>query len=117
MGFRSTFVTQHYYVNWPSWFVEKYNVTVLFGFNNSGSISSAFECKHNETWSNLHTDIQSAIDWKDFPDSFILIYLHECGGITRCQIEEKRIIWSEPKTWLIEESVTHYYCYGCSDIS
>jgi hypothetical protein len=65
-------------------------------------------------WETLHEDIQRAIDWGEFLGlKFILVYLHECGGITRCQIEKDSIKWTEPETWRATEGVTHNY--GCSD--
>lgn len=45
----------------------------------------------------------------------ILVWLHECGGITRIEIHNDRILWSEPEEWKKVDNITHEYCNGCSD--
>lgn len=119
MGFYSTFVTEDAYIEWPDWFIEKYKDWVYFKDNKSGLISSKQESKTYSTWEDLPEDIQKVLkessEW-DYKDNFILVYLHECGGITRCQINGFSITWSEPETWKEVDDVTHNYCYGCSDI-
>ena len=47
--------------------------------------------------------------------NFVLVYLHECNGITRCQIDKDAIIFTEPVEWRKSDGVEHHYCYGCSD--
>jgi len=119
MGFRSTFTTQHYAIQWPQWFLDKYAGAIWFTEDGIGPLHSVREDKTYDRWKELHTDIQRAIDWTDerrAPDNFVLVYLHECGGITRCQIEKDAIKWSEPDDWRITEGVEHKYCYGCSDV-
>ena len=115
MGFRSTFTTQDYFIKWPTWFREKYDGTIWFTASGVGPLNSVREAKTYIHWEELPLDIQRAIDWSDAPKSFVLVYLHECGGITRCQIERDAIKWSEPTNWIVTENVTHDYCYGCSD--
>ena len=115
MGFRSTFTTQDYTIKWPQWFQDKYAATILFPVSGSGAIHSAGEDKCYGAWGSLHEDIQRAIDWDDFCLHFVLVYLHECGGVTRCQIERDKIKWSEPATWEPTAGVVHHYCWGCSD--
>jgi len=115
MGFRSTFTTSDYSIKWPEWFREKYSNTVSFRENDIGALHSIFECKTYMTWDELHTDIQKAIDWNEFNSNFVLIYLHECGGITRCQIDKYAITFTEPADWRKSDGVEHSYCYGCSD--
>ena len=115
MGFRSTFTTSDYSIKWPEWFKEKYKDTVAFRENGVGALHSIFECKTYMTWDELHTDIQKAIDWNDFGGNFVLVYLHECNGITRCQIDKDAIIFTEPVEWRKSDGVEHHYCYGCSD--
>ena len=115
MGFCSTFTTQDYAIQWPQWFRSKYAGAIWFPEGDAGPLHSVREGKTCTRWEELHTDIQRAIDWSDAPDNFVLVYLHECGGITRCQIEKDAIKWSEPEGWRATEGVKHSYCYGCSD--
>ncbi len=115
MGFRSTFVTEDYSIAWPQWFRDKYGASIHFPASGSGAISSAHEEKCYGLLGDLPEDIQKAIDWKDFSLSFVVVFLHECGGVTRCQIERDSIKWSEPEGWTQTSGVTHNYCYGCSD--
>lgn len=117
MGFRSTFTTKNCEIEWPQWFREKYDVSIRFTEDSSGPLHSVREGKIYGDWATLHDDIQRAIDWVQFRSKFVLVYLHECGGITRCQIEKDSIKWSEPETWRATEGVEHDYCYGCSDAS
>lgn len=115
MGFRSTFTTQDYAIQWPRWFRDKYAGAIWFAEDGTGPLHSVREAKTYVGWEELHTDIQRAIDWSDAPDNFVLVYLHECGGITRCQIEKDSIKWGEPESWRATHGVEHHYCYGCSD--
>lgn len=116
MGFRSTFVTEDYAIRWPLWFRERYADTVRFPENSIGALHSIEAAKVYGRWETLHEDIQKAIEWNAFPGIFSLVYLHECGGVTRCQIEKDSIRWSEPIAWRATEGVEHHYCYGCSDV-
>lgn len=117
MGFRSTFTTEDYNIQWPQWFREKYDKKIWFAENHKGPLHSVYEAKTDGQWQDLHTDIQKAINWEKFlVQSFVLVYLHECGGITRCQIEKDAIKWSEPDTWRVTKGVEHDKCYGCSDV-
>lgn len=115
MGFRSTFTTQDYPIYWPQWFRDKYAGVIRFDEEGVGVLNSALQAKTDMLWADLPTDIQRAIDWSDAPENFVLVYLHECGGITRCQIERNTIKWSEPDGWRSTQGVEHSYCYGCSD--
>ena len=105
MGFRSTFTTLDYNILWPGWFVEEYDDGITFRADHIGALHSKREGKTYFDWNTLHEDIQRAIDWEKFRVNFILVYLHECGGITRCQIEKDAIKWSEPDTWKITDGV------------
>jgi len=114
MGFRSTFITEDHAVDWPQWFRDRYAASI--GFPEGGPLASLKEAKTEGTWGPLAEDIQRAIDWDTFIQGvFVMVYLHECGGITRCQIERNAIGWSEPKSWRTTTGVEHLYCYGCSD--
>lgn len=116
MGFRSTFTTTDCYIKWPQWFRDKYAGAIWFADDGVGPLHPVREAKVYGWWLDLHTDIQRAINWGEgAPAVFVLVYLHECGGITRCQIERDEIKWSEPVSWAGTKGVTHSYCYGCSD--
>jgi len=117
MGFYSTFTTEDCRITWPQWFREKYSKSIWFKDDHTGTIASKREGKTYAVFSDLPADIQRAIDWNDFQlKKFVMVYLHECGGITRCQIEKDAIKWSEPESWQQTNDVEHDYCYGCSDI-
>ena len=117
MDFRSTFTIQDYDILWPQWFREKWGVHCWFKESGNGAFAPRYEAKTYKTWESLPVDIQRAIDWKSLAETrIVLVYLHECGGITRCQIEKHAIKWSEPEDWRVTEGVTHDYCYRCSDI-
>jgi len=115
MGFYSTFTTNDCGINWPQWFRDKYSDVIWFSEDGSGTINSLREAKTYKRLGELHNDIHRAIDWPNMSDKFILVYLHECGGVTRCQIEKDTIKWTEPESWRATEGVEHHYCYGCSD--
>ena len=114
MGCRSNFITQDTSSQWPEWFCEKYASTIWFPPNRTGSLHSLQESKTYKQWLDLPEDIQQAITWKTPNETFILIYLHECRGITQCQISKDSIKWSEPTGWQLVREVTHYYCHDCS---
>lgn len=118
MGFRSTFTTEDYTIKWPAWFIEKYGKHIWFAREDCGALHSKGEAKTYGLWEPLPEDIQRAVNWESFGlEWFVLVYLHECGGITRCQIGKDSIVWSEPQEWQVTEGVTHDYCYGCSNVS
>lgn len=118
MGFRSTFTTESYNIVWPEWFREKYDKAIWFGADHTGPLHSKMEAKTYGHWADLDADILRAIPWDTFgPGSFVLVFLHECGGITRCQIERDGVRWSEPESWHETGGFTHSYCYGCSDVN
>ena len=116
MGFRSTLTTESLGITWPQWFRDKYASSIQFTPDGTGPLHSKCELKTYGVWLDLHTDIQRAIEWTGNMRSLVMVYLHECGGITRCQIERDTITWSEPDGWRVTEGVEHDYCYGCSDV-
>lgn len=116
MGFRSTLTTESLGITWPQWFRDKYADSIQFTPDGTGPLHSKRELKTYGMWLDLHTDIQRAIEWTVNMRSLVMVYLHECGGITRCQIEKDKITWSEPDGWRVTEGVEHDYCYGCSDV-
>jgi hypothetical protein len=112
MGFRSTFAfDDRRQIEWPSWFIEKYKGILDF----EGVLSARYEAKTYGSFKDLPEDIRKAVDWSKL-DQLVLVYLHECGGITRCQIREDGIKLSEPVEWKETEDIEHWYCYGCSDV-
>lgn len=128
MGFRSTLITEHNHLPLPPWFVEKYtDYLYINGVDKENSrdegraglpLASKYEFKtYFPTAESLPTDIQQVI--RESPEaspSLVMIWLHECGGITRVQIDKDNIIYSEPTGWKKTDGVTHNYCYGCSDL-
>lgn len=116
MGFRSTFTTEDYAIKWPQWFIDKYAGTIAFVDGGVGPLHSVREMKTYRRMAELPHDIQIAIDWGSFSSAFVMVYLHECGGITRCQIEKDAIKWSEPSQWKRTDGIDHWHCYGCSDV-
>ena len=118
MGFRSTFTTSCYSIEWPDWFREKYKGLVHFPPDKIGAISAVYEAKMYMSWIDLADDIQkSLVGYGFFGRSgleFMVMFFHECDGCTRCHITEKYIKWSEPGSWEWVDRNTHDYCYGCS---
>lgn len=116
MGFRSTFTIEDYAIVWPEWFRTKWAPYCWFSADNRGVFAPKCEGKIDGRWSALPLDIQRAVPWDALSiDHIVLVYLHECGGITRCQISAEAINWSEPAGWRKTPAATHIYCYGCSD--
>lgn len=120
MGFRSTFITEDYHGQWPDWFRDKYAELAHFPDADHGPIASKGEGKTHDRWAELPSDIQRAIDWSTRNGApFVLVYLHECGGISRVHIEKDGIFVSEPLVWSRSSSgnldLTHYYCGDCTD--
>lgn len=113
MGFRSSFVSMTFNIKWPDWFIEKYKDTIHFKETHVGPILSKSETKTYCKWADLPEDIQKSIDWDDFRLDFPVIYLHECGGITKCVISKDKITWFEPIDFIKTEGISHYYCGDC----
>ena len=115
MGFLSTFTVEHKGLVWPDWFKEKYAKYLTFSMDSM--IAPVREMKmYMPPLSELPEDIRRAIDWEGNVVIFVMCFLHECEGITRCHITRDAIRWSEPTAWAEVEEVSHHYCYGCSDI-
>lgn len=118
MGFRSTVVSEdRALIKWPAWFVEKYSPILHFNADHMGAFASTLEAKSYGRLSALAQDVQNAMDWTERSGKrFVFVFLHECGGITRCAITPTAIRWSEPELWQETDGVTHEYCYGCADL-
>jgi hypothetical protein len=115
MGFRSTFITQDLGGPLPDWFVEKWKNSLHFNEGNRLPISSKREGKYDQA-DELLTDLQKVLPWEDEERALVLVWLHECGGITRLEISKRQIQFSEPATWKRCDWPTHYNCFGCTDI-
>lgn len=120
MGFRSTFVTEHYSrIALPPWFVEKWQDRVHFGEGGTLPLASRWEAKQYVTWCDLEQDLQRAFPWdaSNAPGPVAILYFHECGGVTRAEIRRDAIRYIEPvqAEWEVVDEPTHSYCYGCSD--
>lgn len=123
MGFRSTYISEHYAIEYPQWFKDKYEVS------KGGVIYSSVETKFPgevvlDTWKAL-----KEIKWfeKDYELDFNMVMLHECGGITKAQMGLEYLIIADPTDWEVIEKVTeqtdwvnaqghHLYCYECTDL-
>jgi len=115
-------ITEDIGIEIPDWFYKKYREGFHFQTVNKKHkfpISSKFEMKtYFETYQNLIKDLQKLVD-SDYGVS--LVFLHECGGITKVDIYKDHIYWGEPDGWInlkkdVDDGVTHNYCYGCSDL-
>lgn len=111
MGFRSTFTTEQLLIKFPSWFIEKYESTINF---DNFVISPKSECKTYGVWRDLDVDLQEVIIENNI-DKIVLVYLHECEGITKVIIKKDSITYLNPTEYKIVDGITHNYCYGCED--
>lgn len=122
MGFRTqTIVEDCSGIDLPDWFVDKWGDNYNLYQNREGkyvmSISSKYEMKmYDGKDEEIFKDIQKIIKERNLVINIIAVMLHECGGITRVQIEKDKIRLSEPTGWKEVEQVEHNYCYECSDI-
>jgi hypothetical protein len=103
---------------WPEWIKEKHDHVEF-----SNIVKSLYETKY---LFNLADDIQKAVfvDNKEvFEDGelegtrIVLAILHDCGGITRCEITQNKILYTTPEKW--SKSFTNYYdtphCSACNN--
>lgn len=113
MGFRSVIITEYTAdVKFEKWFKDKYEDY----FNiNIGMLSSKFGVKaYSSLISDLPKDIQRSIEFDSFSMiKFNILYLHECGGVTKCQITKNDIKWYEPEFFHETHKIEHDYCYEC----
>jgi hypothetical protein len=118
MGIRSTFITEHYGLSFPQWFVDKWSASVHFGGDgDSLPISSKYEAKTYHTWVDLEEDIRKASNEGEWGMPIVLVWLHECGGITRVEIHPEVVLMNEPESWRQVTQVGHDYCDDCSKCS
>lgn len=120
MGFRSTLITEHYSIVWPDWLFSKYD----FLFDCNGILTSQYEFKTYSIGRGLNEDIRKALIETGCEDvlegeGYTVIYLHECGGVTKVQIGKDKIYYGKPSGWVTQdtgEDYMHCYCYGCTDL-
>ena len=123
MGFRSMFMTADAGIDWPAEFVEKHQKWVNFPTRNGkvvGAISSKHESKfYGGTDEDIIQEIAVIVrDQHVYVDStFEIVFLHECGGVSKFDIRADRIDSMKPIGWEDTEGSTgHDYCYGCSEL-
>jgi hypothetical protein len=121
MGFRSTFTTEHVDGSFSSAFVSKWQHVVNFRNGNELPLSAKKEAKISMTFDGLDKEIQAAFSWPQNVNRIVLIWLHECGGISRVEIHRDSILYSEPTEWDVAESLSddsHHgdWCSRCSDV-
>ena len=100
MGFRSAFVTEETYL-WPTWIVEKWSDRINFPASGVlGCASSQEHLKCCMSWFDFLQDVQRWLrdDSADRPRSgkLVLVYLHDCGGLTRVEISATDIVAMDP---------------------
>ena len=120
MGFRSTLISEHQDVTWPRWFREKHLWCVPD--DASEVLRTGSELKAGAR-SDFPEDVRRALaeqGWfEDHDDGFVFVWLHECGGVTRVQVNEDKVRITYPLGWGSwdggSQDSIHHYCYGCSD--
>ena len=120
MGFRSVMITEDADPGFfPPWFVAKYERQFYMPGDDGGPMSSKFEIKEYDL-PELYADIQRLLKPSENSlgnESFILVWLHECGGITRVEIHPAVIYFMHPTDFEVSDEVLHHYCYHCSPAS
>jgi len=102
MGFSSTFVTDMGSTSpLPEWFVEKWQDWVYFRNDNHFPLSSKTFATVHRNWFFIEEDLQKAVAWDENPHlaSILLVYMHECGGVTRVEIHKDHIEYHDPLSW------------------
>ena len=120
MGFRSTFTTTASAIPIPPWFASKWEDAVHFGGEVGAErfpISSKDEAKAYH-WHSLVEDLSTLIAQarrsKRLWSELVLLFVHECGGISRVEFgADGTARWSEPADFEECEGPRHSYCYGC----
>lgn len=124
MGFRSMFMTADNGVEWPAEFVSKYKEQVNFNRPHDGkvigAISSKYESKfYSGTGEDIIQEIAAIVRTQQRWTSsiFEIVFLHECGGVSKFDIRSDRIDSMKPEGWEDTHGSTgHDYCYGCSEL-
>jgi hypothetical protein len=119
MGFRSTFVTEDICIDYPIWFIEKWQGWVHFFRRDDGTatgcIASKGEAKTYGKWEELPKDIQKVLIEKEshLLKRLRLLFFHECGGCSCFEITPNKIVITEPKLWEEKDEIGHHYCAEC----
>src|SRR5689334_15328263 len=95
MGATTLFVAGHTNFCAPDWLMERWKEWVSFG----GAIASRHGLKY---WREFEMDLQRALkeSWRAGSEPYVtLIYLHECGNVTRADVGIDEIRYSEPDGW------------------
>lgn len=95
MGAINYFITNRAPRPMPEWFQARWGQSLHIGGNLCPRIG-------NKYWTGLEEDIQRALreSWTQGTEPLvILIYLHECGNVTRVDITASRVRYSEPIEW------------------
>lgn len=122
MGFRSTYISENWNVDWPTWFREKHSSWI----NDENMIVSPHEVKcADEIMGDVHKALLE-VGWFGAymtDRSYSIVGLHECGGITKTEIYKDKVVVGCPSDWIAEEcggyinsQYDHCYCYGCTDL-
>lgn len=115
--FRCSFVScDQGAVVWPDWFLSKYRSSIAFKPSGAGQIASLAHGKHYGVWLDLADDVQKAIDWRAYEGLFVIVFLFECDGVSRCLIWKDRIEWTEPRGWRAVPYPSHESNDGCSSL-
>lgn len=128
MGFRSTITSEEFEPeDFPDWFREKYKR--LFPNPQWHCFALDQRITTYRAMENLPLDIKKALNETRWSKpgfqrkAFVYVWLHECGGITRIQVEKDQIFVTSPNEWIrpnssyekIDQDGDHFYCSGCSD--
>lgn len=123
MGFRTTATTNETHgLDIPEEFFDKYPYVAKtpcdrcegkyhFPMSLTREIKFYNEFERTE----MFLDIQKLMIAQDYNSDIVFVLLHECEGITKVHIYKDKILGMEPTAWKSVTSVTHNYCYGCSD--
>ncbi|GAA4391632.1 hypothetical protein GCM10023147_20720 [Tsukamurella soli] len=109
-------------VQLPAWFVERWRNHLNIGYwpgdpgHPSFPISSKAERKfYDGADDELFTDLRRVLTEVEYPFGIHLILFHECGGVTKVDINPVEILLSVPTGWTYTDGDTgHHSCYGCS---
>jgi hypothetical protein len=97
MGYRSTFITDHWGFKFSELFVDKYKDRYNFGSDNSLPISSKIEFKR--FWDNLEDDIVNELKFQNSNHRIFGVWLHEDGQIDRIVFTKEGVF--DYEEWMV----------------
>lgn len=123
MGFRSTLISEAG-AEWPDWFRAKYAEWLTGNEGRTVVLATPWEMKtYYGVGVYLTEDVHRALTETGYfneasDQSFSMVWLHECGGITKVQVNADGVRMSDPADWRYVHNADgdHNYCYGCSDL-